>query len=112
MQLINRGTKVTALFFYHGVKGEIREWRNIGQQSDLAEEQRVLRKCKISISKYAKAVLLCNSFMRSNSSFEIRIVGDLTEDEQKEMTKETFALIRLKSTYFQLFVVTFVSGFL
>ena len=57
-----------------------------------------LRKCKISISKYAKVALLANSFMQPNSSLEIRIVDSEKYDveKQKEVERETFALIRLK----------------
>jgi len=43
-------------------------------------------------------VLLANSFMRRNSSLEIRIVDSekYNAEKQKEMERETFALIRLK----------------
>ncbi|XP_022801603.1 uncharacterized protein LOC111339252 isoform X2 [Stylophora pistillata] len=91
-------TSVTALFFYHGVKKEIEGWKQIEKIPPPSEEetQKILQKCKISISKYAKAILLCKSFMRSNSSLEILIVGDEETYQVQEVEKETFALIRLK----------------
>lgn len=60
--------------------------------------QSILLKCKISISKYAKVALLANSFMRRNSSLEIRIVDSEKYDveKQREVERETFSLIRLK----------------
>ena len=99
MQLISESqTSVTALFFYHGVKKEIELWKEAEQTPPLSEDekQKILQKCKISISKYAKAILLCKSFMRSNSSLEILIVGDQETYQVQEVEKETFALIRLK----------------
>ena len=62
------------------------------------EKQNILLKCKISISKYAKVALLANSFMQRNSSMEIRIVDSEKYDveKQREVERETFALIRLK----------------
>lgn len=99
MQLITESqTSVTALFFYHGVKEEIELWKKAEQSPPLSEDekQKILQKCKISISKYAKAILLCKSFMRSNSSLEILIVGDQETYQVQEVEKETFALIRLK----------------
>ena len=99
MQLITESqTSVTALFFYHGVKKEIELWKKAEQSPPLSEDekQKILQKCKISISKYAKAILLCKSFMRSNSSLEILIVGDQETYQVQEVEKETFALIRLK----------------
>ena len=99
LQLITESsTKVTALFFYHGVKKEIEAWRTLDCSSPSSEEvkQKILQHCKISISKYAKAIRLCKSFMRSNSSLEILIVGDENFCHQQETEKETFALLRLK----------------
>ena len=102
LQLITESkTRITALFFYHGVQNEIQKWKEVEQSPTLNEKdrQKILQKCKISISKYAKAILLCNSFMRSNSSLEIRIVGDLETYEIQEVERETFALIRLKGLF-------------
>ncbi|XP_020632863.1 uncharacterized protein LOC110069677, partial [Orbicella faveolata] len=99
IQLITESqTSVTALFFYHGVKKEIELWKTAERSPPLPEDekQKILQKCKISISKYAKAILLCKSFMRSNSSLEILIVGDQETYQVQEVEKETFALIRLK----------------
>ncbi|XP_015774992.1 PREDICTED: uncharacterized protein LOC107353184 [Acropora digitifera] len=87
-------TKVTALFFYHGVKNEIELWKKEAKSEE--EKQRNLKKCKISISKYAKTILLCKSFLRNKSSLEIRIVGDQDTYKVQEVERETFALIRLK----------------
>lgn len=89
---------ITALFFYHEVKKEIESWKEAEKSPPLSEDQKqkILQKCKISISKYAKAILLCKSFLRSNSSLEIRIVGDQDTYKVQEVEKETFALIRLK----------------
>ena len=103
LQLITESqTSVTALFFYHGVKKEIELWKTVEQSPPLSEDdkEKVLQKCKISISKYAKAILLCKSFMRSNSSLEILIVGDQETYQVQEVEKETFALIRLKGISF------------
>lgn len=103
MQLITESqTSVTALFFYHGVKKEIELWKTAERLPPLPEDekQKILQKCKISISKYAKAILLCKSFMRSNSSLEILIVGDQETYQVQEVEKETFALIRLKGISF------------
>lgn len=103
MQLITESqTSVTALFFYHGVKKEIELWKTAERSPPLPEDekQKILQKCKISISKYAKAILLCKSFMRSNSSLEILIVGDQETYQVQEVEKETFALIRLKGISF------------
>ena len=102
MQLITESqTSVTALFFYHGVKKEIELWKKAEETPPLSEDekQKILQKCKISISKYAKAILLCKSFMRS-SSLEILIVGDQETYQVQEVEKETFALIRLKGILF------------
>ena len=102
LQLITESqTSVTALFFYHGVKKEIELWKKAEQTPPLSEDekQKILQKCKISISKYAKAILLCKSFMRS-SSLEILIVGDQETYQVQEVEKETFALIRLKGILF------------
>lgn len=102
-QLITESkTSVTALFFYHGVKNEIGGWKQVEKvppPSD-KEKEKILQKCKISISKYAKAVLLCKSFMRSNSTLEILIVGDEETYQVQEVEKETFALIRLRGWLF------------
>ena len=87
-------TNVTALFFYHGVKNEIELWKKEAKSEE--EKQKNLKKCKISISKYAKAILLCKSFPRNKSSVEIRIVGDQDTYNVEEVERETFALIRLK----------------
>ena len=87
-------TKVTALFFYHGVKNEIELWKKEAKSEE--EKQRNLKKCKISISKYAKAILLCKSFLRKKSSLKIRIVGDRDTCKVQEVERETFSLIRLK----------------
>ena len=87
-------TNVTALFFYHGVKNEIELWRKEAKSEE--EKQKNLKKCKISIGKYAKAILLCKSFLRNKSSLEIRIVGDQDTYKVQEVERETFALIRLK----------------
>ena len=87
-------TNVTALFFYHGVKNEIELWKKEANSEE--EKQKNLKKCKISISKYAKAILLCKSFLRNKSSLEIRIVGDQDTYKVQEVERETFALIRLK----------------
>ncbi|XP_015766245.1 PREDICTED: tyrosine-protein kinase Fer-like isoform X3 [Acropora digitifera] len=87
-------TNVTALFFYHGVKNEIELWKKEAKSEE--EKQKNLKKCKISISKYAKAILLCKSFLRNKSSLEMRIVGDQDTYKVQEVERETFALIRLK----------------
>lgn len=102
LQLITESTtSVTALFFYHGVKKEIETWKQVEKLPPPSEEdkQKILQKCKISISKYAKAILLCKSVMRSNSSLEILIVGDQETYQVQEVEKETFALIRLKGWF-------------
>lgn len=99
IQLIQESkTNITALFFYHGVKKEIESWKGAEKSPPPSEDekQKILQKCKISISKYAKAILLCKSLLRSNSSLEIRIVGDQDTYKIQEVEKETFALIRLK----------------
>ena len=99
LQLITESkTNITALFFYHGVKKEIQLWKEAQKSPPPSDydRQKILQKCKISISKYAKAVLLCKSFMRNNSSLEILIVGDEETYQIQEVEKETFALIRLK----------------
>ncbi|XP_044174421.1 uncharacterized protein LOC122958076 [Acropora millepora] len=87
-------TKVTALFFYHGVKKEIELWRKEAKSEE--EKKKNLEKSKISIRKYAKVILLCKFFLRSKSSLEIRMVGDQETYNVEEVEKETFALIRLK----------------
>ncbi|XP_068708228.1 uncharacterized protein [Montipora foliosa] len=93
-------TKVTTLFHYHGVKREIQKWKEVDASPTLSENEKkkILLKCKISISKYAKVALLANSFMRRNSSLEIRIVDSekYNLEKLKEIQRETFALIRLK----------------
>ena len=91
-------TRVVCLFHYHGVKREIQMWKEVEKSPPLPEDekQKTLLKCKISISKYAKVILLSNSFMRRSSSLEIRIVGDSVKYDEKEVARETFALIRLK----------------
>ncbi|XP_073233665.1 uncharacterized protein [Porites lutea] len=93
-------TRITCLFFYHGVKREIQKWKEVEETPSLPEDekQNILLKCKISISKYAKVALLANSFMQRNSSMEIRIVDSEKYDveKQREVERETFALIRLK----------------
>ena len=93
-------TKVTTLFHYHGVKREIQKWKEVDASPTLSEneKEKILLKCKISISKYAKVALLANSFMRRNSSLEIRIVDSekYNLEKLKEIQRETFALIRLK----------------
>ena len=99
LQLITESkTNIIALFFYHGVKKEIETWKQAEKSPPPSEDEKknILQKCKISISKYAKAILLCKSFMRSNSSLEILIVGDQETYQVQEVEKETFALIRLK----------------
>ena len=103
MQLITESqTSVTALFFYHGVKKEIELWKEAEQTPPLSEDekQKILQKCKISISKYAKAILLCKSLIQRNSSLEILIVGVQEAYQVQEVEKETFALIRLKGISF------------
>ena len=87
-------TNVTALFFYHGVKNEIELWRKAAKSVE--EKQKNLNKCRISINRYAKAILLCKSPLRHKSSLKIRIVGDQETYKVQEVEKETFALIRLK----------------
>ena len=104
LQLITESkTNITALFFYHGVKKEIETWKqaiaNKSPPPSEDEKKKILQKCKISISKYAKAILLCKSFMRSNSSLEILIVSDQEAYEVQEVEKETFALVRLKGWF-------------
>ena len=89
-------TNVTALFFYHGFKNEVELWKKEAESEE--EKQKNLKKCRISISKYAKAILLCKSFLRSKSSLDIRIVGDQETYKVQEVEKETFALIRLEGT--------------
>ena len=83
------------------MKKEIELWKKAEETPPLSEDekQKILQKCKISISKYAKAILLCKSFMRS-SSLEILIVGDQETYQVQEVEKETFALIRLKGILF------------
>lgn len=90
------------MFFYHGVKNEIGGWKQVEKVPPPSnkEKEKILQKCKISISKYAKAVLLCKSFMRSNSTLEILIVGDEETYQVQEVEKETFALIRLRGWLF------------
>ncbi|KAJ7374341.1 60S acidic ribosomal protein P1 [Desmophyllum pertusum] len=99
IQLITESkTNIIALFFYHGVKKEIETWKQAERSPPPSEDdkRKILQNCKISIKKYAKAILLCKSFMRSNSSLEILIVGDQETYQVQEVEKETFALIRLK----------------
>lgn len=99
LQLITESkTNIIALFFYHGVKKEIETWKQAERSPPPSEDdkRKILQNCKISIKKYAKAILLCKSFMRSNSSLEILIVGDQETYQVQEVEKETFALIRLK----------------
>lgn len=48
------------------------------------------------IRKYAEALLLCNSFLKSNSSFDMLLVPTLSKDELESMKKETYAYIQLK----------------
>ncbi|XP_044172270.1 uncharacterized protein LOC122956650 [Acropora millepora] len=90
-------TNVTALFFYHRVKNEIELWKKEAKSEE--EKQENLKECKISIRKYAKAILLCKSFLRNKSSLKIRIVGDQDTYKVQEVERETFALIRLKGGY-------------
>ena len=82
------------------MKREIQKWKEAGKTPPPSEDekQNILLKCQISISKYAKVVLLAKSFMQRNSSMEIRIVDSEKYDaeKQKEVERETFALIRLK----------------
>ena len=85
-------TKVTALFFYHGVKNEIQLWRKEAKSE--VEKQENLDKSKISIRKYVKAIGRCN--LGNKGSLEIRIVGDQETYNVEEVEKETFALIRLR----------------
>lgn len=80
------------------MKKEIETWKEVEKSPPPSEDhkRKILQKCRISLSKYAKAILLCKSFLRSNSSLEIRIVGDQDTYKIQEVEKETFALIRLK----------------
>ena len=98
VKAIKSGTKVTALFFKHGYEREINKWEEIDRNPNLteSEKQNILKKCKLNICKYAKAILLAKSFMQSGSSLEILIVGDLTQEERSLVDRETFALIRLR----------------
>ena len=84
------------------MKKEIELWKKAEQSPPLSEDdkQNILQKCKLSISKYAKAILLSKSFMQSNSSLEILIVGDQETCQVQEAEKETFVLIRLKGILF------------
>ena len=99
LQLITESkTNIIALFFYHGVKMEIEKWKQAERSPPPSEDdkRKILKNCKISINKYAKAILLCKSSIRSNSSLEILIVGDQETNQVQEVEKEVFALIRLK----------------
>ena len=101
---MNSGTKVTALFFKHGYEKEIEKWKEIDKKPNLSEKEKedILSNCKLSINKYAKAILIAKSFMKSGSSLEILIVGDLTPEERSLIDTETFALIRLKGLFLTL----------
>lgn len=83
------------------MKKEIELWKEAEKLPSLYEDHKIklLQKCKISVSKYAKAILRCKSLLRSNSSLEIRIVGDQGAYNVQEVEKETFALIRLKGSF-------------
>lgn len=82
------------------MKKEIELWKEAEKLPSSSEDQKKkLQKCRISISKYAKAILRCKSLLRSNSSLEIRIVGDQGAYNVQEVEKETFALIRLKGLF-------------
>lgn len=83
------------------MKKEIELWKEAEKLPSSSEDQKktLVQKCKISISKYAKAILRCKSLLRSNSSLEIRIVGDQGAYNVQEVEKETFALIRLKGLF-------------
>lgn len=108
LQLIKESqTNVTALFFYHGVKKEIQAWKQVEKTPPPSEEEKnkILEKCKISIRKYAQAILLCRSLMRSKSSLEILIVSDQETYDVQEVEKETFALIRLKGWLTKLYPI-------
>ena len=48
------------------------------------------------IRKYADALLLCNSFLKFNSKFDMIMVQTLSKDELEAMKKETYAYIQLK----------------
>ena len=90
------------MFFYHGVKKEIGGWEQVEKVPPPSDEEKkkILQKCKISISKYARAVLLSKSLMRSDSNLVIHIVGDQETYQVQEVEKETFALIRLTGYFF------------
>ena len=91
------------------MKKEIELWKEVEKLPSSSDDQKkkLLQKCKISISKYAKAILRCKSLLKSNSSLEIRIVGDQGAYNVQEVEKETFALIRLKGLFNNAISITF-----
>ncbi|KAI8508137.1 60S acidic ribosomal protein P1 [Branchiostoma belcheri] len=82
---IHEGTKVVTLFFYHGLKAEL-------------DPNRVTdpRKRQMAIKKYVEVIKLCQTFVSSKSSLEIRIVDWTDPAERREIDKEKFGLARLK----------------
>ncbi|XP_035695713.1 cAMP-dependent protein kinase type 1-like [Branchiostoma floridae] len=82
---IHEGTKVVTLFFYHGLKAEL-------------DPDRVTdpKKRQMAIKKYVEVIKLCQTFVSSKSSLEIRIVDWRDPEERKEIDKEKFGLARLK----------------
>ncbi|XP_062509470.1 uncharacterized protein LOC134185648 isoform X2 [Corticium candelabrum] len=83
LELIKQGeTRIRAVFLFDEFKKEIDDSNNDRRQ--------------MMIRKYAEAVLLCNSFLKTTSSFEIIMVPTLTSDELAAMKKETYAYIELK----------------
>ncbi|XP_066292396.1 uncharacterized protein [Branchiostoma lanceolatum] len=82
---IHEGTKVVTLFFYHGLKAEL----DPNKVTDPKKRQ-------MAIKKYVEVIKLCQTFVTSKSSLEIRIVDWTDPEERKEIDKEKFGLARLK----------------
>ncbi|XP_019614926.1 PREDICTED: uncharacterized protein LOC109462774 [Branchiostoma belcheri] len=82
---IREGTKVVTLFFYHGLKAEL----DPDRVPDPRERQ-------MAIKKYVEVINLCQTFVSSKSSLEIRIVDWTDPAEIREIDKEKFGLARLK----------------
>ncbi|XP_070571493.1 uncharacterized protein [Ptychodera flava] len=84
---IHSGVKVIAIFLYENVLAEI----DPSLQTD--KEKRAM-----SLRKYAKSILLCNTLLKTKSSLELLMVegGDTESTKSRRLKKETFAIIKLK----------------
>jgi serine/threonine protein kinase len=82
IQLIKKSeTRVRAVFLFHEFKAEI--------DNPIRETRQMM------IQKYADALLLCNSFLKCNSMFDMVMVPTMSTEELESMKKETYAYIRL-----------------